>query len=216
MAIKDYYELLEIPPGAPEMEIRQAFRKLAMRYHPDKNVGNPYAGHHFREIKEAYEVLSNPVSRSEYHHKRWLNSNPGNHHFNNFQVTPALIEKEAQKISRYIKNIDVFRMNYDALLKQLEQLLNPGHLDILLKEQRENINENIIRAVLQSCHPLPYPYLGDIPGKLVQLAGTNNNLLVSIYRFVSKKRTQYLWEKYKAIIMISIALIICIGIYSIA
>ena len=213
--MKNYYSLLDISKQANEDEIRQAYRRLAFRYHPDRRGGAANI-ERFHEIKEAYEVLSNPVSRSEYHHKRWLNSNSGNLHFNNFQVTPALIEKEAQKIARYIKNIDVFRMNYDALLKQLEQLLNPGHLAILLKEQRENINESIIRAVLQSCHPLPYPYLGDIQDKLVQLAGTNNHLLVSIHRFVNKKRSQYLWEKYKAIIMISIALIICIGIYSIA
>lgn len=216
MPIKDYYELLEIPPGSPEPLIRKAFRKLAMRYHPDKNIGNPYASHHFREIKEAYEVLSNPVSRSEYHQKRWRHSDPGAPHFTKYQVTPAMIEKEAHKIERYVKTLDVFRMNYDALYNQLEQLLNPGHLALLMEERSEKINEKIIGSVLQSCQPLPYPYLNDIPGKLVQLAGTNNRLLVAIHHLVSKKRNQYLWDKYKAIIMILIALTICIIIYTIA
>ena len=67
MAVKDYYRVLEIPQNARQEEIKKAYRKLAMRYHPDKNTGNPYAVQYFREIQEAYDVLSNPVKRSEYH-----------------------------------------------------------------------------------------------------------------------------------------------------
>ncbi|ULQ53696.1 DnaJ domain-containing protein [Flavihumibacter fluvii] len=216
MALKDYYELLEIPPGAPEPVIKKAFRKLAMRYHPDKNVGNPYAIHHFREIQEAYEVLSNPVTRNEYHQKRWLHPGLGKPFFSNYQVTPELIEKEAQKIARHVHNLDVFRMNYDALLIQLDQLLNENHLSLLHKEQDDKTNEKIILAIMQAIQPLPYPYLHDIPAKMVRLAGSNNQMILTIYRLASQKRKQYLWDKYKGLLMFLIALIICFIIYSIA
>lgn len=66
MAKKDYYEVLGIEKGASEDEIKKAFRKLAIKYHPDKNRGNKEAEEKFKEINEAYQVLSDPEKRSNY------------------------------------------------------------------------------------------------------------------------------------------------------
>ena len=60
MAKKDYYEVLGLQKGASESEIKSAFRKLAIKYHPDKNQGDKEAEERFKEINEAYEVLSDP------------------------------------------------------------------------------------------------------------------------------------------------------------
>ena len=60
MASKDYYEVLGLQKGASEDEIKRAFRKLAIKYHPDKNQGNAEAEAKFKEINEAYQVLSDP------------------------------------------------------------------------------------------------------------------------------------------------------------
>ena len=57
MANKDYYELLGIQKGASDDEIKRAFRKLAVKYHPDKNQGNNEAEEKFKEINEAYQIL---------------------------------------------------------------------------------------------------------------------------------------------------------------
>ena len=57
MAKKDYYEVLGLEKGASEDEIKKAFRKLALKYHPDKNQGNKEAEEKFKEINEAYQVL---------------------------------------------------------------------------------------------------------------------------------------------------------------
>ncbi|KAI7881907.1 DnaJ-domain-containing protein [Lichtheimia hyalospora FSU 10163] len=64
MAI-DYYEVLEITREASDQDIRKAYRKLALRYHPDKNQ-SPGAGEKFKEISHAYEVLSDPDRRRAY------------------------------------------------------------------------------------------------------------------------------------------------------
>ncbi len=65
-AKKDYYEVLGVNRDASEEEIKKAFKKLAMKYHPDRNPDNPKAEEHFKEAKEAYEILSDSQKRAAY------------------------------------------------------------------------------------------------------------------------------------------------------
>ncbi|HOY50977.1 MAG TPA: DnaJ domain-containing protein, partial [Prolixibacteraceae bacterium] len=66
MAKRDYYEVLEVSKNATAEEIKKAYRKKAIQYHPDKNQGDKGAEEKFKEAAEAYEVLSNPEKRSRY------------------------------------------------------------------------------------------------------------------------------------------------------
>jgi molecular chaperone DnaJ len=63
---RDYYEILGVGHEAGEAELKKAFRGLAMQYHPDRNAGNKEAEEHFKEINEAYAVLSDPDKRAHY------------------------------------------------------------------------------------------------------------------------------------------------------
>ena len=63
---KDYYELLGINRNAGEEEIKKAYRKLALQHHPDRNPGDKQAEEKFKEVSEAYSVLSDPHKRSQY------------------------------------------------------------------------------------------------------------------------------------------------------
>lgn len=66
MAKRDYYEILEVSKNASESDLKKAYRRLAMKYHPDRNPDDGDAEVRFKEVKEAYEVLSDPQKRSAY------------------------------------------------------------------------------------------------------------------------------------------------------
>jgi len=66
MEYKDYYDILGVSRDADEKEIKRAFRRLARKHHPDVNPGDPEAEERFKEINEAYEVLSDPEKRRKY------------------------------------------------------------------------------------------------------------------------------------------------------
>ena len=66
MSKRDYYEVLGVNRSAEQADLKKAYRRLAMKFHPDRNEGNADAEQKFKEIKEAYEVLSDPQKRATY------------------------------------------------------------------------------------------------------------------------------------------------------
>jgi curved DNA-binding protein len=96
MEYKDYYKTLGVERNATEAEIKSAFRKLALQYHPDRNPGNKQAEEKFKEINEAYEVLSDPEKRSRYEqlgasYSQWQQRGgaPGNFNWNEWTNAPG-------------------------------------------------------------------------------------------------------------------------------
>src|SRR4026207_2317496 len=66
MAKRDYYEVLGVNRDASEDDLKKSYRKLAMKWHPDRNPDNPKAEEHFKEANEAYEVLCAAQTRAAY------------------------------------------------------------------------------------------------------------------------------------------------------
>lgn len=95
MDYKDYYKILGVERKASEEEIRKAYRKLAKQYHPDYNPNNAGAEERFKEINEAYEVLSDPKKRSHYDrlgsdYSQWQRrGGPGNFNWDQYGGFPG-------------------------------------------------------------------------------------------------------------------------------
>src|SRR5690606_28600117 len=66
MAKRDYYKVLDVARDASEADIKKAYRRLAMKLHPDRNPDDKQAEEQFKEAKEAYEVLTDPARRATY------------------------------------------------------------------------------------------------------------------------------------------------------
>ncbi len=80
MAKRDYYEVLGVPKNADDATLKSAFRKLAMQFHPDKNPGDAEAERKFKELNEAYQILSDPQKRGAYDrfgHQAFEGGGPG-------------------------------------------------------------------------------------------------------------------------------------------
>jgi curved DNA-binding protein len=95
MDYKDYYKILGVERNATEAEVKSAFRKLALKYHPDRNPGNKQSEEKFKEINEAYEVLSDPEKRARYEqlgdsYNNWQQrGGPGNFNWNDWTSAPG-------------------------------------------------------------------------------------------------------------------------------
>src|ERR1700681_3017214 len=114
MQLKDYYKILEVPAAAAHSEIKKSYRRLAQIYHPDKNGGSLAAETYFKELREAYETLSDPVSREKYNYLRWqLRATSGKYQIPVY--TPDAILAECRRLKEYMNGVDIFRMNEEAL-----------------------------------------------------------------------------------------------------
>jgi curved DNA-binding protein len=96
MDYRDYYQTLGVSKTASQEDIRSAYRKLAMKYHPDRNPGDKKAEDQFKEINEAYQVLSDPQKRSRYdqlgdsyYHYQQSGGTPGGFDWSQWSASPG-------------------------------------------------------------------------------------------------------------------------------
>jgi molecular chaperone DnaJ len=210
MSIKNYYAVLGLPHAATAEEIRNAFRRLAKTYHPDKAPDNPFAETHFREIQEAYEVLSEPARRSKYDEELWLRGLT-NRSRNAVAITPNWLVSEANKLRRHMETIDSYRMNHLALKEYVEALLSNEHLSVLqdAPDQRTMLLESLFPSVAK----LRLEYLRRLEPRLKLLAGDAAESLRRIDEFVGSRQREADWNRRRPWIVIGFALLICAVIW---
>jgi len=214
MSSKDYYQLLDVKSNASTEEIKKSYRRLALKYHPDKNPGDLLAEAVFKEIAEAYDVLSDAKKREDYHYKRFYTYN---YKYAAAQTaTPQSILNDAIKLQKLIEKADPFRINRDALLFQLQQILSADNLSLLLEKKQAGINKAIVETILIVCKPLQYTYSEIIAEQLCILAVGNDNLEKKISEFLNNQRKKDTWRRYKVVAALLVAIILCLIIFLIS
>lgn len=212
MHLKDYYGLLNIETSATLQEIKKAYRKLALRYHPDKNQNDPYASAQFAEIKEAYEVLTNPSKKEYYLQQRWYNQSAGIRKTQGV-ITPVTVLKQALELDKYVSTLDVFRLDKEGLKQYVLDLLPDSTIEQLMNFNEPETNQEIISTVLRILHPLPKFYTNDITALLAKIAKGDEKADQLIAEFIRKTERKGRREKYSLILIITVTIILCILIY---
>ena len=215
MVFKDYYKILGLAPGASLADIKKAFRGLAMMYHPDRNYGSNLHEAKFKEIKEAYEVLSDTKQRQEYNslrrEKEQTEKKP------KYQPpTAQIILAQAIEFRKKINALDPQRLNKRALNHHLQHLLSIQNILILKHANDLKITRHFTDEILQCARFLLFPQVEKICAQLLQLAGTDNESYQKIYNFSKHSRIQTYWNKYKFLLAVIVALILCLMIYLIS
>lgn len=203
MQLKDYYKILGVGPLASQQEIKKSFRRLALQYHPDRNAGNHLAEAQFKEIQEAYEVLSDPDKRKEYNYKRWHLRSLGKS-YTERPLTPIAILEECRALKSYIDSMSIFRVNYDEVSGYIRQLITPNAIGILQDFNDKTTNHEIIQTLLHACRPLPVRYLIPITGLLLQIDPSDHAIQQLVRKHTREKKIHEKWDIYKWIVMIII------------
>ena len=216
MLLKDYYKTLEISPTASEQEVKRSFRRLVLRYHPDKNNGDALAEARFREIREAYETLSDPRLREEYNYKRWYHRSLGKL-FRETPLSPAGIVKECERLYQYVQALSSSRVDADALSYHIRtQLLNGEHIRLLRQFNDAGANRQIIRLLIAVCRSLPWRYIEPVAALLQEVAGTDTALTGEVAAFTKMHRAGRQWDRWRVAIVLIVTAILCWLIYSMA
>ncbi|PZR26959.1 MAG: hypothetical protein DI535_12350 [Citrobacter freundii] len=212
MKLKDYYSILEIAPSASPDEIKKAYRRLALLYHPDKNNSDVYASAHFAEIKEAYEVLSNTNLKDQYLQQRWYARSLGKKGTNG-PITPDYVLKQLLELDKYVRLLDVHRMDQEGLHHYLEDFLSEDTIQKVNSFNEPDVNKEIILIALNATHPLSYKLIPGITDRLKKLRVTDEKLYEKIDRFVQDRKTSDYWEKRKIWLILIFVFIICAIIF---
>ena len=211
MQVKDYYAILEVSPAATRDEIKQAYRKLALRFHPDKTENDPYTNARFREIKEAYEVLTTPARKQEYLNQRWYEKSQGRKQ-KVIVVTPDYLLQEAIALDRQLAHADRHRMNREALLQRLLELLNDDTIQKMAAFQDTGTIDEAAMLLLKSGRLLPAASLAQITARIHQLP-ISNSLQQSLPKILhAQQRTQRL-ERLTPWIALLAVLLVCLFLF---
>jgi curved DNA-binding protein CbpA len=211
MQLKDYYSILELPASATTDEIKKAYRRLAHQYHPDKKGNDPYAAAQFAEVKEAYEVLSNPLKKDYYLQQRWYAQSKGQR-TTQLVITPVNILKQTLELEKYVSTLDIHRMDKAGLYEYINNLLSPETIEKINSFNEPDINKNIIEAALSSSRHLSYRHIQSLSTRFFSLY-TDASVKKLIGQHIRQSQQAEKWDHYKPWALLLLTLLLCTLIF---
>jgi len=212
MQVKDHYKTLGVKPSSGIAEIKKAYRALAVKYHPDKNPDSAWSEAHFKEISDAYGVLSDPKKRAAYDEDRWL-SGVGQRTSYQEGVTPAWLKKVSEELNVSLAKMDTHRLRQHTLQAYIMMILTDAHLGVLQSEGDREVNYAIIKEVIKATHHLELKYLDVILEALLVVAGDDEVAKTTIGNYTSYRVKRERKERMIPYIVMAVTLLLCALMY---
>jgi curved DNA-binding protein CbpA len=209
--MKDYYKILGVKPSASQQEIKKAYRALAFKYHPDKNPENSLSEAHFKELQEAYSVLSVPHKREAYDDERWL-SGMGSKTQYQEAVTPEWLRKVAIELNTSLATMDTHRISQGALQAYILLILTDSHLGVLQFADLYT-KGSIIDELLKATKKLEVRFLPEVEERLILLAGDNRQMIGNIRDNMQQRNRKARQESLYPYIVLLVTLALCVFMY---
>ena len=209
--MKDYFAILGIKASADINQIKQAYRKLAMNYHPDKHNHDPEKTILYDQIREAYETLTEPVKRNEYLQERWRLKAQGII-LNEEIISGDVILKKVIELNQQLRFADPARLNESRVLHQLNSILSDEMIGILEKQNDNEINHTIFSIVVDTLKHLPLSVCTEAAKHMNEISFIDYKLKKRIDEIIKQKQEAQFWEKRKIWIVLIITILICLFI----
>lgn len=208
--LKDHYKTLELKPYATEQEVKKAYRRLALKYHPDTAGDDAMAEAKFREVQEAYTILGDALRRKKYDEERWL-AGMNRRIDEQEAITPMWILKEAIKMNNHMHNVDVYRMNHLALKDYILRLVDDDNITMLQECGDNSLTDSVIKMILEATKGLKYIYMQPVADRLRVIAGSD--MYPAIDSALRSRKKQAQWDNLKPLFIAIVTLIITICMY---
>lgn len=209
--LKDYYRILNISPAASAEEIRKAFRKLALVYHPDKNPNPGSTLERYAEIQEAYQVLGNRKTRAEYQ-IQWYAMHPESQRQYMASNTAELLAM-SRKLAKETVLADPFRINRDQLFFSISSLISPHNREILENDDNPPAMHEFVGHILDCAGLLELEMSKEIVELLNPLAGKDKAINHQTRLFAKHAQRSHYWEKYKILAALAVTILLCLYMY---
>lgn len=184
--MKDFYTILEVDPTASHKEIKKSYRRLALKYHPDRNLNNKDNEKLFIDINEAYHILSNEEFRKNYdvRYRKKISSYSQ-------PITPYIFLKKFQDIRKFIYDRGINKISKNALYSGLEKLLSDENINFLLLKSDKEVRKQIIIENLKCIKFLSSLDKEKIIIKLLKLADNDHSLVALISFSTNQTENKY-------------------------
>jgi molecular chaperone DnaJ len=210
---KDHYQTLGLDPGATAEQIKKSWRKLALDLHPDKTGNDPVLAIRFREIKQAYEVLSDPLQKIQFLQERWLRKAHGQ------TTTSKVIDlagwiKECLALEKKVMTQDPERIDLVQLQSQIEHLVTRDNIASLQAFAHPEALTTGARLLLQAASILPIAQLQVTADLLATIEPLDQQWQSAIKKLLNQKKKEASWDRYRLIAVILITLLLTLLIAS--
>jgi curved DNA-binding protein CbpA len=216
MKPKDYYKILDVSSTASPADIKKSYRKLAMKYHPDKNFDDKLSETKFKEIQEAYHILSDSKRRQQYNFKKYDEKHGLNKKQSSDASTPQGILQKCIQLKKKVIAMDPHRLDRDSLFSRIQLILSVHNQNILRTANDQYTNRLIVQELLTASEHLQFKHVNQVTTQLFSISATDKILQQKVYDFRRTHKVKDYWNRYHIVAAILAAVLFCFLIFKLS